>query len=361
MPLKKDKEEITEGIRNLLDKVGAAGTGFCVFFGAGASKTVGLPTMMELAEILENKLSKGKKDEINKLISEVMQVLRSESKDGINIEQVLEFLYHVHFLLRKREGKVSLSLGNIETINSDVLVSSIEYIKEIIWSECFSINPKKLNTYIDFLNFFLEESGKLRKLNIFTTNWDFAIEMACDELKYKCVDGFVGVFKGFEKFSTFNELTQDLSRAVSLYKLHGSLNWVLESEEGNLRKITNWSEDIKSISKRFMVYPIPSKTDEILGYPYSEIINLYSNMLNQTNPLLLLIGYNFTDSHIVTKISNMLENNEHSNLFVVDPRLELKRISEVLKVKNMDDERITLLQTGFSEFTNKLKELSKNE
>lgn len=353
------KEGIKEGTRNLLDKIGTAGEGFSVFLGAGASKTAELPTMIELAGILEGEISNSDNGETHKFLKEIIAILKSESQSGITIEQILEMIYHIRFLTEEREDKISFTLGELRKVSPSDLTSSIDFIKEIIWKKCSNINPVKLKSHIDFLKCFMGTSGRIHKLNIFTTNWDFAIEMTCDKLKYKCVDGFIGVFNAFEMFDVFSETSSEQFPTVYLHKLHGSLNWLLEEENKELRKKMNWNEIASSDHKRFMIYPIPSKSKEILGYPYADLISRFSDALKQEHPLLLIIGYNFTDSHIITKISSMLQSNNHSNLFIVDPFLKLDRILEALNIDAKRDERITLLQTDFARFTDILKELSK--
>ena len=324
MPKKQSQDEIRDGTQNLLEKIGAAGEGFAVMFGAGASKCIDLPTMGELADMLEKKLPTCKDQNITKLLGEVLSVLKSESPNGTTIEQVLEMLYHIQFLVEEREKKISISLGDIGNIDTKILAGGINFIKDIIWEACYKINVSKLQNHKDFFDFFLGERRRFRKLDVFTTNWDFAIEMSCDELKFRCVDGFVGVFNGFEKFTIFAEIPSEQFRTVYLHKLHGSLNWILNQEKTELRKKMNWSETNSSDHKPFMIYPIPSKAKEILGYPYAELISRFSDaILKRKHPLLLVIGYSFADSHISTKIASMLDNNEHSNLFIVDPNMEL--------------------------------------
>ncbi|MHA1401796.1 MAG: SIR2 family protein [Candidatus Heimdallarchaeaceae archaeon] len=361
MPKKESKKEIEEGTRNLLDKIGTAGEGFSVFLGAGASKTAGFPTMKELADILENEISNSDNGEAHKFLKEIIAILKSESQDGITIEKILEMIYHLHFLTEKREDRISFTLGKLGKISLSDLNLSINFIKNFIWIKCYKIEPVKLQSHIDFLQCLMGMPGRIRKLNIFTTNWDFAIEMTCDELKYKCVDGFIGMFNAFEMFDVFSETPSEQFPTVYLYKLHGSLNWLLEEENKELRKKMDWNEIAHSDRKRFMIYPIPSKSREILGYPYADLISRFSDALKQEHPLLLVIGYNFTDSHVVTKISSMLQNNEHSNLFIIDPNLKLEKVSETLDINAKDDARVTLLHTDFAGFTNILKELSKNE
>jgi len=358
MPKKESEKEIKEGIRNLRDKIGTAGEGFSVFLGAGASKTAGLTTMKELADILESKISDSGNEDISKFLSEIITVLKSEVPSGITIEKILEMIYYLHFLTEKREDKISFTLGNLKNVSTSLLTSSIDFIKEIIWKECYHIDPAGLKNHVDFLQCFMGTPGGIRKLDIFTTNWDFAIEMTCDKLKFKCVDGFIGMFNAFENFNVFGESPNEELWTIYLHKLHGSLNWILEEEHEELRKKMNWNEIGSLTPKRFMIFPIPSKPKEILGYPYADLISKFSDALvKQAHPLLLVIGYNLTDTHIITKISSMLQNNEHSNLFIVDPNLKLDKVSKALGINAKNDARITLFQINFAEFTNLLKEL----
>ncbi len=359
---KKENREVKETIRGLVDKIGTAGDGFSIFFGAGASKVIGLPTMKELADSVEKTLSSNPDKELSRFLSEIISILKSERPEGITIEQILEMLYHIHFLVENREKKVSLALGQIKTINTAQLLSSINFIKEIIWNKCHSIDADKLTTHIDFLRCLMSRAGSLRELDIFTTNWDFSVEITCDELKYKCIDGFIGMFNGFERFREFNEdrgkQAQNQLRIVYLHKLHGSLNWIFEEEAGEIRKRINWKDIEPDNPKRFMIFPIPSKSKEILGYPYGDLIGGFSDaLLKKANPLLLIIGYNFTDTHITNKISTMLQNNEHSNLFIVDPNLKMESISNKLGIDAKTDARVTLLQLDFVKFIEILKEL----
>lgn len=357
MPKKELEQELKEGTRNLLDKIGSAGEEFCVLLGAGASKAAGLPTMKELAVILEQKINNN--NTVSKFLKKIIEILKSESPNGITVEQILEMIYHLHFLKEKRDEKITFKLGDLNNITAPILEDAINLIKTTIWDKCYSIESTQIENHVSFLNCFVGISGRLRKLEIYTTNWDFIIEMACDYAKYKCIDGFVGCFNAFEKFSMFDDIQNDDIKIIKLFKLHGSLNWLYDYAHKELRKKINLNKDDTHGLDKFMIYPVPSKSKEILGYPYADLINIFSNtLLKQTHPLLLTIGYSFADNHIVTKISSMLKENAHANLFIVDPTLTIKQISERIDIDVESDERITLLQTDFNMLTAMLKELS---
>jgi hypothetical protein len=68
------------------------------------------------------------------------------------------------------------------------------------------------------------------ELNIFTTNYDLAIEEYCSNNSIYCIDGFkVDDFKHrfLWKAENYDNITydKDSSQRIYLYKLHGSLNW----------------------------------------------------------------------------------------------------------------------------------------
>lgn len=353
-------EKIKEKIRHLLELIEEGN--LYVFLGAGASKVAGIPTMRELAEILEKKITELNNKEISVFLKEIASILKSEDPEGVTIEQVLEMVYHIYFLTGKRKDRISVKLGGVKKINENILTSSLKFIKKIVQTHCFhSIDYAKLETHTNFFKYLLD-SGRLRKLEIFTTNWDILVEKVCDKLKIKCVDGFTGIFDAFENFDIFEEQTPSSTLpTVHLYKLHGSLNWILPSENEKIVRLTNLNHD--NGSQEVMIYPTPSKFKEILGYPYADLISRFSNSLLRKDhrPLLLAIGYSFVDSHIATKITSMLRDNEHSNLFVVDPSLNSEKLSNSLKVEVKKEPKVNLLNLNFEKFVDLLKELSKGE
>jgi len=357
--MSKNIEEVKDKIRHLLELIEEGN--LYVFLGAGASKVAGLPTMKELAEILERKITGSKEDDVSSFLKEIISILKSEHPEGVTIEQILEMVYHIYFLTSKRSNKISVNLEGIEKIDENILTHSLKFIKKIVHDNCFSIGFK-LETYMDFFECLLR-SGRLRKLDIFTTNWDILVEKVCDKLKIKCVDGFIGIFDAFEKFDIFEESSSLSSTipTIHLYKLHGSLNWVLPSENEKIIRLTNLNNS--DVSQQVMIYPTPSKFKEILGYPYADLISRFSDSLlkKEHRPLLLVIGYSFVDSHIATKVTSMLRDNEHSNLFIIDPFLDQEKISNSLRIDVEKEPKINLLNIKFEEFVNFLKELGKGE
>lgn len=353
------KEDLREKIREFIDIVEEEK--LSVFIGAGISKAASLPTMKDLVGKIEAKISNHSSDKVSKFLKEIISILKSESKE-LTVEQILETLYHLNFILKEREAKISLSIGSFGKVDSKLLLSSIDLVKETIHDECSNVKDSNLKIHSEFLKVLLGTSGGLRKLRIFTTNWDFVIEKVCDSLKYKCIDGFTGIFNAFENFYLFDEEITGNLATVLLFKIHGSLNWFLDNSAEKVHKLSISSSDSNSNFESLMIYPTPLKTREILGYPYSDLLSRFSDvLLNNSHPLLLVIGYSFQDSHISSKVSSMLINNSHSNVFIVDPELTLEDVSNSLGGDFTNDKRIKIIKTTFEDFTVLLKEVGKVE
>ena len=335
-----------------------------LFLGAGASVTADIPTMKELSKkVLEKNKVIIDKQNYHNLIELIYRILCNENKGDITIEQIMEILYQLYYIKHNREKVLNINLEDLADINEKDLLSAIRYIKKIIIEECNKINKERLYTHFDFFKCVLTDSPRLSNLFVFTTNYDLLIEFVCDNLKYKCVDGFIGKIEEFEDFESFDEkVTGRIGKrkTIFLHKLHGSVNWIIK--DGLLTKENRLLEALENVVEYVLIYPTPSKFKEVLGYPYFELINRLTNFLDTTNhPKLLVIGYGFPDNHINDRIKTYLERNKHFTLFIVDPYIELETLSSKLGTDCIKDNRIVHIKLSFEEFTKKFLEISKNE
>ena len=105
----KEMENLKRDIRRLLGI--AAEENLLIFLGAGASKAAGLPTMKELSGIiLKDKRSNTESKDVTQFLSEIISILETESQKGITVEQILEMIYHLEFLTKNRENKISFTI-----------------------------------------------------------------------------------------------------------------------------------------------------------------------------------------------------------------------------------------------------------
>lgn len=219
------------------------------------------------------------------------------------------------------------------------------------------------NKYIfheKFIKAILQRPLNLKRANIFTANYDLAFEYAFDRLGVHYIDGFSGFHKRFFKPETFefdlfypgsttSGKVQRIEKVVRYFKLHGSLSWV-NSEARDATNLYGIEEMplglISKMNKKgeIIVYPSAVKKSYTLDLPYSELFRQFASTITQSQSVLVTVGYSFADEHFNDIIFQALSNPTFT-LIIVD----YKGTSNpyILKLKEMDDPRIIILEGAF--------------
>jgi hypothetical protein len=163
-------------------------------------------------------------------------------------------------------------------------------------------NPHKLASWIGAI-------PRSSAIQIFTTNYDLLMEQALEEFRVPFFDGFSGSFRTFFDPHTMDE--DDLPpRWVRLWKLHGSINWRLDSSE-NISRGENLSP-----SQMRIIHPSHLKYEESRKMPYFAMIDrLRALFKNQC--VLVTCGYSFQDQHINQTLMEGIKSNPNSNIFAL--------------------------------------------
>lgn len=233
-------------------------------------------------------------------------------------------------------------------------------IKEIInaltslmnLSLCNEHDPKLKCSHRRFIRKILTRPLNLRRVNIFTLNYDTLIEQATDAEGAVLVDGFVGSLRRVFRPESYDldfyfpaQTTEGkvhrFDRAVHLYKLHGSINWHKcaqdwENPYGLYAALynANCSQD------DVLIFPTPLKYGQVLGLPYSEMFRRFGNAIAQPQSVLFVIGYGFGDDHVNALIRQALAV-PSVTLVVVDPKPKSDFLE---KLESLEDERVWLIK-----------------
>src|SRR5690606_26678359 len=217
-----------------------------------------------------------------------------------------------------------------------------------------------------FVKKILQRPLNLRRVNLFTTNYDLAFEYAFDNLGVKYLDGFSGFNKRTFKPESFDydifypgSTTQGkvhrIEKVLKYYKLHGSLTWISEKPEPqNIYGIKEYPIDyIRSkkgiddgIFGGLMIYPSATKKTYTLEYPYSELFRQFANSIVQPQSVLITYGYSFADEHINDIIYQSLSIPSFT-LIVIDyfgTGTDDKPNENIRKLLELDDPRIIIIQ-----------------
>jgi len=176
--------------------------------------------------------------------------------------------------------------------------------------------------------------SNLPRPRVFTTNYDLVIESALDELGYPYIDGFSGTvdrrlnlaFYGLD-FHRVETTTQSvIARAegvLYLHKVHGSLNWRSFTDHDRVTGLESLEVkqgvDAAQGDDVVLIYPTSAKEGDTLAYPYSDLLRLLGDAVQQEDTAVLVAGYGFADPHINRLLLRSLATNPSASVFVADP------------------------------------------
>lgn len=301
------------------------GYGQLLFFGAGASKPFGVPTMAEFTDEILSSLDK--KDSSQAAL--VREIRGDVSKFGLNpdIEAILTVLYG-----RTDPDKALKDVGPLVTlftkdyrrvapdIKSNSVVSEIE---NAIYERCRKINHEKATTMLGGLwdnltgpdwNGGLNPFRMIKPQKIFTTNYDLSIESFCRRRHIMFQEGFKE--DGVGEMAFANEWSQGL---IYLYKMHGSINYYLK-EDGKIVRSEAPLETVNQYGERVigprMIYPAGEKY--ATRWPFHEYLSQLRQALF-SEPMCLVVGYSFRDIPINNAFLDAIQKNPRLQVILVGP------------------------------------------
>ncbi|MBZ0272690.1 SIR2 family protein [bacterium] len=209
-----------------------------------------------------------------------------------------------------------------------------------------------IRTHRRFLKKLLTRPLNLRRVNLFTLNYDTMLEQAADAEGTVLVDGFIGSLRRVFRPESFDidfyfpaHTTEGrvhrFDRAIHLYKLHGSLTWHRcdQNWENPFGLYATYHDQDASSSDDVVIFPSPLKYGQTLAMPYSELFRRFGNAIAQPQSALFVIGYGFGDDHVNALIRQALAIPSFT-LVVVDPN---PTSGFVRDLQNLRDERVWML------------------
>ena len=125
-------------------------------------------------------------------------------------------------------------------------------------------------------------------VEVFTTNYDLLIEQAFEKLSVPYFDGFSGALQPSFDLRAIEE-DQLPCRWARLWKLHGSINWLLTNNKV-FRGLGN--------GERRVIHPSHLKYHESRRMPYLAMMDRLRRFLRDGSAVLIICGYSFRDEHI---------------------------------------------------------------
>jgi len=208
-----------------------------------------------------------------------------------------------------------------------------------------------------FIKKLLQRPNNLKRVNLFTTNYDMAFDYALDNLGVHYINGFMGVHNrcfrpevyDYDLYYPGQSVTGKVHRAekvLKYYKIHGSLSWLATmptvSNTYGIKEIPLNKEFKFNDGNELMVYPCVSKKSFALDLPYSELFRQLSQAINQPQSVLFCVGYSFYDEHINDIIKQALSIPSFT-LIIANYSQTKDANSPIEELRALQDKRIIIL------------------
>ena len=262
----------------------------CIFLGAGIGRSCGLPDVAGLQQVVLDALENDDRALLNRQLQ------------SNNLEGALSRIRRIATLVSGDDIVDGLTATKAAELDNSIC-------QQI--ARALSIDTDENDSVICLAAWAARSNYKL-PLEIFTVNYDLLLEGALEQMHVPYFDGFIGTLNA--KFYT--ELVESLpgsdsetmpSFLVRLWKLHGSLNWIWDSDDQIVRIGRAAPYDSPAA-----IYPSDTKYDESRRIPFLVLHDRFRRSLHQPETLVLISGYSFSDDHLNEQIFDAATRRERS-------------------------------------------------
>lgn len=283
------KHNPVEFANSLNAKLASKSRHICIFLGAGAATSCGLPSMGGLQDAVLSDIEDEYKD---------ILALQLEDQD---LEEALS-----------RIRKISTLASDSQRIDGLSDEDAIELDEQICRSIIRNLDTSDADL-APMLNFaaWANHSDYHDPIEVFTTNYDLLIEAGFEAENVPYFDGFVGnLAANFQ--AELVESTRDNNSGLPaeftrLWKVHGSVNWVWQQD--GIRRL---GSPVGSERSPAAIYPSERKYDESRRVPFVVLQDRLRRTLNAGETLAIISGYSFGDDHLNEIIFNAASRNPSS-------------------------------------------------
>lgn len=297
--------------------------------GAGASVPLGMPTTKSFLDGLCNDRTVGRTaTEIRTSAAYRFRV----GVDDINIEDFLQHVYELQLMVWfARRSSVPRLLPRFTGL-SRIAASADQHLSELLESvfarlheSCGDCSGARVN---EIWHPILQRASIVQPtIPIFTLNYDWTFEkLAIEHMRqYQLLDGFE-LLGGEWNPKRFSAKPSAKRINVSLFKLHGSTNWIGEGPTKSMGRFESGGFD--------MVYPghahemalgdeywSLSPDGGIDREPYKTLHDRFRESVREAE-LVVVIGYAFHDERVNDELLTQVNRRRTLKVLVVDPGIE---------------------------------------
>lgn len=272
-----------------------------------------IPGINQLSADINEQLQKSKYADQYKIL---LELCGNTDTKSMNVEELLNGIRSLK--------KINLT-QRIQELPKNLIEDVDDFVcKQISMATAKDLDHKNYSSYHRFTTW-LQNCNRSCPIEIFTTNYDTLFEQAFEKLEMCYFDGFNGSINAILDSRSIYNTSLLPSYWIRLWKIHGSINWTLSSNNTIVR--TNSTHT----NKNMMIFPSENKYSESRIMPYQIIMDRLRLFLQQQNAVLLACGYKFGDDHINSAIIEALKQNPSSGViaFMRSNRSEYHNLVEL--------------------------------
>lgn len=306
-----------------------------LFLGAGASVFALQPTTSDLLKTLISKT--GLDPTVRHLLDNNIVPFPDIEQVYASIDEAINFKKsHIYELSEQMQRQASSNHLKEYNETLDKLIALKPIIREIIL-DSFKLTQEQINEgkhLVERLEELINRNGS-DKFQIVTTNYDLIIYEYADSQGREVVDGFSTKphsLKGIWD-DTWNSTADN---PIYLNKLHGSVNWQMQDDEGKTIIKMSTAGHRREIHD-VMIAPTLGEKD-YKKTPFNELTERFKNTLEETD-VLIVIGFSFRDDELNEIIKDKIANKRLVIISISpDSHDHIKRLIEdpiILDVPNL--------------------------
>lgn len=282
-----------EFVRELAEQQASSSRRLRMLVGAGASLAAGYPTLRALGDAV---------------LVRVRTVLGSAADavfDGRDLEAALTRTRQISVLLEGKETFSGLSSTTARDLETHITQAIVAELSAVVTAT----NP------YEAIAAWSVQSERSSPVEIFTLNYDLALENALDQIGAPYFDGFSGTLRArFRADLVDGTSTKQLPAfMVRLWKLHGSMNWEVEGTPGDRAVVRT---TVPAGTATAAIYPSEEKYEASRRTPFVVLHDRLRRALDEPESLLIVAGYSFGDQHLNEVVFDAALRNPRSSIVV---------------------------------------------
>ncbi len=276
--------------------------------GAGCSYQCGAPLMATFLDVASNLHSTGNVgdkaphfERVFKAIGGLQAVHSKAQFDLRNIESVFT-AFEVANTIGKLPGFPPEEITNVIASLKEVIVTTLEQTIKFPTRESYIDVPPPYKAFVELLQYIMNDSAPTHTVSVITFNYDILIDMALNRAR-------LGIDYGLN--------ADAIAEYIPLLKLHGSLNWASNSNDGAIVPIP-----LEDYLNKYRI-SFPEKVSECripIGSQLKEYFSKHTDIEVDTEPVIVPPTWNKAEYHQVLsqvwgRAAQELSNAEH--IFII--------------------------------------------